>query len=257
MKILITGATSGIAYEVAKELIKKNHKLYLTAHTIKEVVNLRKKLKQENLEATCLKLDILTDINIIENLEIDVLWNHIGIGTSGSLLYTKEDAIRDIYEVNVFKNFELIKKAYHKMLKQNHGKIFITSSLIGMYPLPFLEIYSSSKIAISQIVKTLEKEQKTLNSNIKFSLIEPGAYPTGYNEEMIENIEKYTDMNKYPIFYNVIKYQKKLFLLLESNNTKKLVRKITKEIEKENPKKILRIPKIQGLLLKLYFLTFC
>ena len=49
MKILITGATSGIGYNLAKELIKRRHIVYITVHHNKEIKLVRRKLKKDNI----------------------------------------------------------------------------------------------------------------------------------------------------------------------------------------------------------------
>lgn len=84
--------------------------------------------------------------------------------------------------------------------------------------------------------------------------MEPGAYSTGFNQVMIDNVERYQILRSK--FLSIHNYQRKLFSLLESKNIRGLSNKIVSEMEKENPKKILRIPWIQGILLKLYFLLF-
>ena len=256
MRVLITGAASGIGYEVGKLLVQRGHLVYMTCKTVAEVFWLREKLEREKVKAICLKLDLLTDdIDLVDSLDIDCLFNHAGIGTSGSILYLKDEALRDIYEVNVFRSFLLLKKVYkHMVSKHIEGKIFVTSSLIGMFPLPFLGVYSSSKAAISQLVKTLQQEEKVFRNNISFCLVEPGAYSTGFNQVMIDEAEGYQEFTKK--FLSIHQYQRKLFTLLESKNVAKLAAKIVLEMENKKTKKVLRVPIFQGFLLKVYSFFF-
>lgn len=256
MRILITGASSGIGYEVGKNLAQRGHLVYMTCRTEKEVFHLRKKLIMEDVCAVCLKLDLLTDdIYLANSLDIDCLFNHAGIGCAGSILTMQDSVLHDIYEVNFFRSFLFLKLVFQHM-QQNHieGKIFVTSSLLSIYPLPFLGVYSSSKAAISSLVKALQQESRILNCSISFCLVEPGAYSTGFNQAMIDKIEKYQQLNSR--FLSIYRYQRQLFSLLESNNIEKLADKIAYEMIKKKPKKVLRIPWIQGFLLKLIFLLF-
>ena len=86
MRILITGASSGIGYKLGKELIKKGHTVYLTTHTDKELVTLKAKLLEERLDALSFKMDITTkDINLVDKLKIDCLINNASIGIGGSI----------------------------------------------------------------------------------------------------------------------------------------------------------------------------
>lgn len=253
MRVLITGASSGIGYKIGVELAKRGHLVYMTCRSIKEVFCLRKKLELEGVSAVCFKLDLLTDdIYLVRKLEIDCLVNQAGIGVSGSLLTMDDKGLRKVYETNIFRSFLLLKEVYWQMKKRNiMGKIFVTSSFISLFPIPFLGVYSSSKAAISMLVKTLQKEEKVLGDTIQFCLIEPGAYKTGFNQVMVDSFYNYSSLNTtIPI------YQRKLFALLESKNMNRLVFKIVKEIEYKKTKKILRVPFLQGVLLKIYGLFF-
>lgn len=256
MRVLITGATSGIGYEVGVLLAKAGHLVYMTCKTVSEVFLLREKLKRERVNAVCFKLDLLTDdINLVDSLDIDCLFNHAGTGTSGSVLYMDEQALRDVFEINFFRSFLLLKKVYRNMVSKHiKGKIFITSSLIGMFPLPFLGVYSSSKAAISQLVKTLQQEERVFRHNISFCLIEPWAYSTGFNQTMIDKSEAYQKFTKKNL--SIHQYQRKLFILLESKNISQLAKKIVSEMVDKKPKRILRVPFLQSLLLKIYFFFF-
>lgn len=252
MRVFITGARSGIGYAVGKLLSLRGHLVYMGCRSEEEVVSLQNKLKEEEISAICIKLDLLTDdILVADTLDIDLLFCQAGYGVSGSVLDLDEKAFQEVYDVNIFRNILFMKKVYQHMKKKHiQGKIFVTSSLIGMFPLPYLAVYSSSKAALSMIVKTLQKEDK----EISFCLVEPGAYSTGYNQVMMDAKEKYQKMQNKD--YSISFMQKKLFSLLESDHIDKLAFKIVLEMEKKNPRKILRVPWIQGLMLKIYYLFF-
>lgn len=258
MRILITGASSGIGYQVGKILASHGHLVYMTCHTVKEVFHLREKLERDGVSAICFKIDLLTDdIDIVDHLDIDCLFNHAGVGCSGSILTMNEECLRDVFEVNFFRSFLLLKKTYHHMVeKKISGKIFVTSSLLGMFPIPFFGVYSSSKSAISQLVKTLQKEEEVFCHSISFCLVEPGAYATGFNQMMIDRGEKYVEDFFYKKYLSIRSFQRKLFLLLESSNINGISKRIVKEIEHKKTKNILRIPWIQGFILKIYHLFF-
>ena len=108
------------------------------------------------------------------------------------------------------------------------------------------------------LVTTMKTELKKENKNISLSLIEPGAYKTGFNEVMIDNKEKYLDRNN--IYYkdrkNISRLQKNIFMLIEKENYNKLVNKIVKEIEKECPKFKIRAPLSQVIFTKIYLLLY-
>ena len=121
MNILITGGRSNIAYNLALKLSKR-HKIYLTTHTNKQCQTLKYKI---NNNITVFKLDITKeeDRNKINNLDIDCLINHAGIGIGGSIIDMNIDDLRYNYEVNVFSSFEVVKLVYHKFLKEHKNQV--------------------------------------------------------------------------------------------------------------------------------------
>lgn len=259
VQILITGATSGIGYEVSKELIKRGHHLYLGAHTEKQVQMVREKLKREGLKASCLKIDVTNakDLQKVEHLNIDCLINHAGIGIGGSIVDTDISALEEVYAVNIFGNFQLLQKVYQHMKKRNiRGKIFVTSSLAGMLPFPYLGFYTSSKAAISMLVFTMHKELSVLAPSISISLIEPGAYHTGFNQVMIDHRGKTIFEQEFDREASSKRLQRNLFALIEKKSMHSIVQKIVKEVEKDQPRFKIRAPFFQVFFTKLYLLLF-
>lgn len=257
MRILITGATSGIGYAVASELIKRGHSLYLGTHTEKQMLRLRKQLEEEKLNAICLKIDVTCseDLEKVANLDIDCLINHAGIGIGGSLFDTSIATLQQVYDVNIFGNFRLLQLVYFHMKNKNRkGKIFVTSSLASMLPFPYLGFYTSSKAAISMLVFTMRKELKSFAPNMSISLIEPGAYHTGFNQVMID--QKGSKISEENDFRNSSRLQRNLFALIEKKNLSSIVKKIVREVERSRPKFKIRAPFLQTLFTKFYLLFY-
>lgn len=249
-KILYTGASGGIAREVIKN-IKHKYYIYVGVHTEKQLELQKEKYKNDkNIEV--IKLDLLNknDLEKIKKLDIDILISNAAIGHGGSLLEIPINKIKETYEVNIFKNIELIQIVIKNMIKKGNGKIIIMSSLSGIIPPKFIGAYSSTKAALINIAKVLKSELKLINKNIHISLIEPGMYKTGFNEIMLE--EKYeikdtlfkeelgTIRKKENLFWNLFQY----------NNKKSIVKQIIKSLE-EN-KFIYSAPKSQRIIAKLY-----
>lgn len=257
MKILITGATSGIGYSLTKKLIRNGHYVYLCVHHENEIEKVIEKLKDINYQdrVSVIKLDITnkSDRKLIKKLDIDCLVNQAGIGIGGSLLNLEVKDIRENFEVNFFGTLELT-KLYIKSRKNKRGKVLITSSLAGIYPIPFLGSYCSTKASLSIMARTLKQELKKTNLDIKIKLIEPGAYHTGFNQIMIENKELLNnDIFLEPI-EKIINKQKKLFSYIESKSINSIVNKMYNAIISDNNKLVYRAPLIQVIGIKLYML---
>lgn len=260
MKILITGAASGIAFELAKKLIKKKHYVILTTHKKEQLAPLKEKLKFFPSDTYfCKKFDITTktDVEEILKLDFDCLISHAGIGIGGSILDVPISKLKENFEVNFFANFYLLQQfAKRQKIRNRPCKILLTSSLSSVIPLPFLGCYTSTKAAISMMAECLHLELKRINYPIKLKLIEPGAYYTGYNQIMINNKEEFIENSLY--FKNIgnkqIINQTKLFSIIEKKSLNSIARKMLKAVESNSNKLKYRSPLLQRLLVKLYLI---
>jgi short-subunit dehydrogenase len=186
MNILITGAKRGIGYYTALELAKRGHLVYVTTHHKDDAINLNKKFRdKENLIAFKLDITKREDQHKIKNLEIDVLINNAGVGESGSISEIPMRLVRDNFNTNVFSAFELVQIVLPDMIRKNKGKIISIGSLSALMPKTWMGVYSATKASIETLLITLRKELKTINSDVKIILIEPGAYHTGFNQQLI------------------------------------------------------------------------
>ena len=249
-KILYTGAGGGISREVIKN-IKNKYYIYVGVHTEKQL-ELQKEKYKNNKNIEVIKLDLLNknDIEKIKTLDIDILISNAAIGHGGSLLEIPIDKIKETYEVNIFKNIELIQIVIKNMIKKGNGKIIIMSSLSGIIPPKFIGAYSSTKAALINIAKVLKNELKLINKNIQISLIEPGMYKTGFNEIMLEEKYEIKDTQFKEELETIRKKENLFWNLFEYNNKKSIVKQIIKSLE-EN-KFIYSAPKSQRIIAKLY-----
>ena len=249
-KILYTGASGGIAREVIKS-IKNKYYIYVGVHTEKQL-ELQKEKYKNNKNIEVIKLDLLNknDIEKIKTLDIDILISNAAIGHGGSLLEIPINKIKETYEVNIFKNIELIQIVIKNMIKKGNGKIIIMSSLSGIIPPKFIGAYSSTKAALINIAKVRKNELKLINKNIQISLIEPGMYKTGFNEIMLEEKYEIKDTLFKEELETIRKKENLFWNLFEYNNKKSIVKQIIKSLE-EN-KFIYSAPKSQRIIAKLY-----
>ena len=261
MKILLTGASSGIGLDLALALArkKKNDFIYVTTHYKEEIKIVKEKVDKLGLanKITCFKLDVTKkkDRNIIKKLDLDCLVLHAATGVGGSILDLGEKDLLNGFDVNVLATVELIKLFLKRPNPKNKKKtILVTSSLIGIMPVSFLGVYSATKASLISIMTSLRQELKHTASNIKIKLIEPGAYKTGFNDYMIAKVE--SSINKNSLFYSkkeeIIKKMCSIFNVIEKKNTRSIVKKMCKAIYSENNKLVYRSPLLQVIGTKLY-----
>ncbi len=253
MKILITGATSGLGYSLSCELAKKGHIVYAASKNEKETFYLDQKAKNDKVILFPIVLNLLDDLEKYQEfLDVDCLILQAGIGEGGHLSTIDISKVEENYEVNVFSNLRVL-QAYISCCekKKRKGKIFVTSSLLAYVPFPSLGSYGSTKAALSYLVKTLQCELELESKNISLTLVEPGAYHTGFNQVMLDNqLVNQKEVTSYDLFlYSVEKF---IFVLIESFSYTSFVDKMVKEIEKERPKKKIQIPKRQSFFVQMY-----
>lgn len=252
MKILITGAASGIAYLTSLTLAKRGHYVYLTCHTKKQVKTVKEKLGNQN-NITVMKVDITNekDRKKVRNLNVDCLYNHAGIALGGSIIEADMDEVRNNFEVNVFSSFRLLQLVLRQMIEKNNGKIVVMSSLASHVPIPFAGIYSATKASITSIITALQEELLLLGTNVKVALIEPGIYHTGFNQLFLEN--KYDDGKYFKDVRKKLRMTEQfIFKFFEKRRLDSIVIKIVRAIEDKNTKRVYKAPFIQSKLAKIY-----
>jgi short-subunit dehydrogenase len=238
--ILITGCGSGFGRDSAIALAKRGHKVIATTETVEESEQLAEEAKTNNWPIETFKLDVTNpdDRKKISDYDIDVLVNNAGTGESGSLAEIPLEKIRHDFEVNVFGSIALAQLALQKMMKNNHGTVLFVSSLAGRVSMPFLGSYSMTKFALIGGVSAMRQEIHKITKSVHVSLIEPGAYHTGFNQKNIAKMFVWMDEKSY--FYKIIEKLKKdtekYFQRLEIKSTASLARKIVQACEATKPK---------------------
>lgn len=238
--ILITGAKANFGYEAAIALEKKGHFIYATTHKQEDADRLNIYAKENKLKLEAFALDITNenDRQKIRNLKIDVLINNAAIGQSGALSEIPLENVKRNFETNVFGSLRISQIALEQMIKRDSGTVIFVSSLAGRLPIPYLGAYSMSKFCLSSMAAIMRQEMKDLSKKIHISVVEPGAYYTGFNQKNLSTKDDWMGMNSY---YWSIKDKLKdrddlMFRLLESKDLSSIVKKIVKAAESNKPK---------------------
>lgn len=257
MKVLITGATSGIGFATGISLLKKEHFVYFAVHQQKQIKTVVNHLKELNLleNASVFQMDITKeeDRKLIYDLEIDCLICNAAVGYGGSVLDIPIASLEENFKVNVFSNIQLIQMyCGHLFLEKKKGKVVVMSSLAGVIPIPFLGSYCATKSSLISLTTCLKKELKLITNDIKVRLIEPGIFNTGFNDVMIENKKE----SKYfkDLEPNLTEIEKNLFQVMGCNRTDCIVRKIIKAVESDSNKLVYSAPFFQKWSARLYSL---
>jgi NAD(P)-dependent dehydrogenase (short-subunit alcohol dehydrogenase family) len=189
--ILITGATSGFGHLTASLFQSKGWNVVATMRSPENETELN---QLDNVLVT--KLDVTDPASIEaavkETLErfgtIDVLVNNAGYGGHTLFEQATDDAIRAMYETNVFGVMNVNRAVLPLMRKHGGGHVINVTSMAGLMGAPLISIYASSKHAVQGLTEAMSFECKPLGIFIKSVL--PGAYPTTrFNANTVDAVD--------------------------------------------------------------------
>lgn len=196
--ILITGAASGFGKIAAFDLAKKGHKVIATAEVYPQMSDLIRDAKEAGIELTADKLDVTNsrDIEYIVNkYDIDILISNAGIMEGGPIAEQPLDLIRYMFDVNVFGGLQLSQGFIKKWIdNKKAAKIVFTTSMGGLWTVPYVAAYCASKHAMEAIAEGLKTELAAFN--IKIATCNPGVFGTGFNDRGVDSIFRWYDPAK-------------------------------------------------------------
>lgn len=242
--ILITGASSGMGKETAKNLIKQGHIVYTVARRVDEM----KDLKEIGGHPIKMDVTVESDIDhvvntiIMEQGKIDVLWNNAGYGLYGSVEDVPLDDARRQMEVNVFGMAAMTQKVVPFMRKVKSGTIINTSSMGGKMYFPMGAWYHASKHAVEGLSDCLRLELKQFNINVV--VLEPGFIATEFGTVLLNQFEKISPKSAYKeMMDKIIEGTKKAAQGNGSSQPSVISDAVSKIIKTQKPKTRYRVGK--------------
>ena len=184
MKVLITGASSGIGRDMAREFAKRKYDLVLVARDEKRLNDIKEELSKI-VQVTVIKMDLSNEQNC-KNLfemqqDVDILINNAGFGVLGDFTETDLDKEMNLVNTNI-KAVHILTKLYlTEMCKKNSGKILNVSSIAGNMPGPLMSAYYASKAYVLRLSEGIREELKRKNSKVQISVLQPGPVNTNFN----------------------------------------------------------------------------
>lgn len=196
--ILITGAASGFGKIAAFELAKKGHKVIATAEVFPQMSDLIRAAEEAGVELIADKLDVTDtrDIEyVVDKYDIDILISNAGIMQGGPIAEQPLDLIRSMFDVNVFGGLQLSQGFIKKWVEQKKpAKIVFVTSMGGLWTVPYVAAYCSSKHAMEALAEGLKTELAEFN--IKVATCNPGVFGTGFNDRGVDSIFRWYDPKK-------------------------------------------------------------
>lgn len=181
---IITGASSGIGAQIAKELAKEGVKVVLAARSEDKLAKIAKTIEKEAGQVLATPTDV-SDRSAVEELvqraneafgTVDILVNNAGQMLTGTVCSGKVEEWEHMIDVNVKGVLYCIHAVLPNMLQQSSGHIINISSVSGFEVTKRSTVYSATKSAVRIISAGLEKE--LAQTGVRTTNISPGMVDT-------------------------------------------------------------------------------
>lgn len=190
--ILITGASSGIGYEMAKQLAAKNYNLILVARTEDKLVKLQNDLKSQfSIEVEYLLYDLsepnsaqdLYDQVKEKNYSVTGLINNAGFGDYGNFVEMSLKKDEEMIAVNITALVGLTKLFGADMVNAGKGRIMNVASLLSFLPFPYYSMYSATKCFVLAFTETVSAELQ--GTDVTVTALCPGTVETPFHTDQM------------------------------------------------------------------------
>lgn len=179
--VLVTGGTSGIGLETARQLIARGAKVAICGRN-------EERLRQaaDGIGAIGIHADVAVEADVVRMVKqviadlggYDVLINNAGFGSFASLVDTELAEMQRVYATNVFGAMMVARESAKHFIGQNRGNIVNVASTAGQRGFAGGTIYSTSKFALSGLTECWRAELR--KHNIRVMQINPSEVQTDF-----------------------------------------------------------------------------
>jgi short-subunit dehydrogenase len=184
---LVTGASSGIGFELAKQFAQHGYDVVVNA----EDAGIEKAgmlVQAEGAQVTAVRADLRTPDGIAE------LWTRVqalgrpleaaainaGVGANGAFVDTDWADDLEIMQLNVVSTAALLKLALVEMTTRDSGRILVTSSIASTMPGAYQPVYNASKSFVQSLTEAVQEELKDKGSAVTVTALMPGPTDTEF-----------------------------------------------------------------------------
>ncbi|MBF5080047.1 SDR family NAD(P)-dependent oxidoreductase (plasmid) [Paracoccus marcusii] len=180
---VITGASTGIGYELAKIAAQDGYNLVICADEA-EIEDAAHRLRQLGTTVEAVRADLGTEHGVsslwdaIKDRRVDVLMANAGRGLGHGFLDQDFAAAKAVVDLNVTGTISLVHKIGRQMRDRNAGRILITGSIAGFIPGAFQAVYNGTKAFLDSFSEALANELK--DTKVTVTCLEPGPTETEF-----------------------------------------------------------------------------
>lgn len=179
---VVTGASTGIGYELSKLFAADGHDLILCANE-PEVDFVAAELR-DGIETEAVEADLATSQgvgelwSVIANREIDFLCANAGVGLGHAFLDQEWDDIASVIGTNVTGSTDLLHRTLRRMHQRGKGRILITGSIAGVIPGSYQAVYNATKAYLDTLSWALRNEVN--DTDVSVTCLMPGPTDTEF-----------------------------------------------------------------------------
>lgn len=180
---LVTGASSGIGEQFARQLAARGHDLVLVARRTDRLEALAAELPTPGHVIGC---DLATEAALLPGrvaelgVEVELLVNNAGFGTHGHFAELPEGRDAEMVRVNCEAVVVLTRAFLPEMIERGRGGVIVVASTAGMQPLPYEAVYAASKAFALNFADALHVELK--GTGVRCMSVNPGPVPTEWQD---------------------------------------------------------------------------
>jgi len=182
---IVTGASTGIGYELAKCCAEDGFDLLIAADE-SAIEKAADNLRAFDVDVTAVEADLATTKGVdklyaaIKGRPVDALLANAGRGLGKAFLDQDFDDVRHVVDTNITGTIYLLQKVGRDMRGHGRGRILITGSIAGFMPGTFQAVYNGTKTFLDSFSFALRAELK--DSGVTVTCLMPGATETEFFE---------------------------------------------------------------------------
>jgi len=181
---LVTGASSGIGADIARELAKRGANVILVARRVEKLQALAAELTALGVQAEAAQCDV-ADSAAREALaavhpNVDILVNNAGLGVFGPFADSDWSSVDQMLTVNITALTHLTHLFAKPMAARGYGRIMLVASTAAFQPVPLFTAYAATKAYVLSLGEALNVEYAKLG--VKFTTLSPGTTQSEFFE---------------------------------------------------------------------------
>ena len=183
---LITGASSGIGAEMARQLAPHARMLVLVARRAERLESLKAELERSGIEIHCHAADLADEAQVERLLaaleesgtRVDFLINNAGLGDHGLFEDSDWGRVQAMLDVNIKALTRLTHALLPGIIRSGRGAILNVSSIAAYLPMPQMAVYAASKAYVNSFTEALRAELR--GTGVSVSALCPGPVETEF-----------------------------------------------------------------------------